>query len=84
MEDHTILSSDGNFGNVTVCPGGVVHINLAHVSLKFVTSDFVRFSDLVNRARVTLGNRPPQLSGKPHLQLVTPEQPDDDSPDPAR
>jgi len=84
VDDHTILASDGNFGTVTVCPGGVVHINLAHLSLKFVASDFVRFSELLNRARVTYEGRPLQVAGKPHLQLVSPERPDDEPSDPAK
>lgn len=84
MDEHTILSSDGNFGTVTVCPGGVVHVNLAHLSLKFVTSDFVRFSDLINRARVALGSPAQPIAGKPHLQLVSPGPPDDEPPDSAK
>lgn len=84
MDDYTILASDDNFGTVTICPGGVVHINLAHLSLKFVESDFVRFSELINRARVTFGSRSQQTGGKPRLQIVSQERSDDEPSDPVK
>ncbi len=79
-EDQTILASDENFGNVSMCPGGVVHVNLVHLSLKFLPEDFVRFCELVGKARLNLDQRPPQR-GKPHLQVVT-SDPACDPPDP--
>lgn len=68
-DEQTILASDENFGNVAVCPGGVVHVNLVHLSLKFLPEDFVRLSELVNKARLKLEQKPPPR-GKPRLQLV--------------
>ncbi|MBI5249164.1 MAG: hypothetical protein HY912_06690 [Desulfomonile tiedjei] len=73
MEDHTILASSDNFGNVTVCPGGVVHVNLSHCSLKFTPSDFVKLSELIAKARISFDS-PRKGSAKPHLQLVTSDQ----------
>lgn len=69
-EDQTILASDENFGNVAVCPGGVVHVNLVHLSLKFLPEDFVRLSELLSKARLNLEQKPPPR-GKPRLQLVS-------------
>ena len=69
-DEQTILASDENFGNVAVCPGGVVHVNLVHLSLKFLPEDFVRLSELVNKARLKLEQRPTPR-GKPRLQVVT-------------
>ena len=69
MDDHTILADDENFGNVVVCPGGVVHVNLTHYSLKFVPEDFLKFSELIDKARRKY--EAPQLTGsKPRLRLV--------------
>jgi len=69
LDDHTILADDENFGNVVVCPGGVVHVNLTHYSLKFVPEDFLKFSELIDKARRKY--EAPQLTGsKPRLRLV--------------
>lgn len=67
--DDTILASEENLGNVTVCPGGVVHINLAHCSLKFLPSDFVKFSKLISKARLNFDS-PRRGDGKPRLHVV--------------
>ncbi len=75
MDDQIVLATSENFGNVTVCPGGVVHVNLAHVSLKLLPSEFIRLSDLIAQARIRF--EPPSRSGgKPSLQVVTPRIPD--------
>ncbi|MGC8603954.1 MAG: hypothetical protein ACP5VS_09725 [Desulfomonilaceae bacterium] len=80
MEDHTILATEENFGAVSVCPGGIVHINMAHLTLKLLPSDFEKFSDLVAKARLNFAP-PKRTEGKPHLQVVTTEiLPNDDSP----
>jgi hypothetical protein len=73
LDDSTVLASEENFGNVTVCPGGVVHVNLAHVSLKFMPTDFVRFSDLISKARLKFDPPRPE-KGKPRLHLVSGEE----------
>ncbi|MGO9567511.1 MAG: hypothetical protein ACLP5H_08230 [Desulfomonilaceae bacterium] len=72
LDDQTILSSEENFGTVSVCPGGVVHINLPHCSLKFMPSDFVKFSDLIGQARLNF-NAPPR-GAKPHLHVISSEK----------
>ena len=82
MEEQTILASDPEFGNVTVCPGGVVHVNLVHLSLKFGPSDFVRLCDLLAKARLSFENQQRPVSGKPHLQLVSDEDPEEPDSDP--
>jgi hypothetical protein len=76
LDDHTILATDEDFGSVSVCPGGVVHISLRHYSLKFVPSDFTKLADLIGKARLNLGKRPELAEGKPRLQLV-PRNPED-------
>ncbi len=81
MEDQTILANDPEFGNVTVCPGGVVHVNLVHVSLKFGPSDFVRLSDLMTKARSSFENRQRPRNAKPRLQLVSSEDAEDSAPE---
>lgn len=81
MEEHTILATDDDFGTISLCPGGVVHINLAHYSLKFVPSDFMKLAELVGKARLTLGNRPQLTAAKPHLQVVSRESDDCQPPD---
>ena len=69
MDNHTILADDENMGNVVVCPGGVVHVNLTHYSLKFMPEDFLKFSELIDKARRKF--EAPQLPGsKPSLRLV--------------
>ncbi len=76
--DDQILASEENFGSVTVCAGGVVHVNLAHCSLKFLPADFVKFSELIAQARLKFG--PPRaMGGKPRLQLVSPDNQGDAS-----
>jgi hypothetical protein len=75
-DDQTILASDENFGNVSICPGGVVHVNLVHLTLKFMPEDFLRFSQLVSKASLSLDQKPPQR-GKPRLQVVTSDTPCD-------
>lgn len=74
--DDQILASEENFGSVTVCPGGVVHVNLAHCSLKLLPSDFIKFCELITQARTKFG--PPRaMGGKPRLQLVSQDNKDD-------
>lgn len=83
MEEHTILAKDETFGTVSVCPGGVVHVNLPHCSLKFLPSDFLKFSELVGKARLNFDNLAPRADGKPRLQVVprdTLEPPESDPP----
>jgi hypothetical protein len=72
VDDHTVLSNDEHFGNVSACPGGVVHVNLVHLTLKFVPEDFVRFADLIAKARAQLEHQRPARS-KPRLQVVSPD-----------
>lgn len=76
MDDQKILSSDDGFGAVTMCPGGVVHVNLPHVTIKFLPEDFERFSDLIAKARLK-HERPKKIEQRPRLQLVCSE-PDDE------
>ncbi len=78
MDEQTLLAALKDFGAVTVCPGGVIHINLPHYSLKFLPSDFVKFAELVAMA-VAKYEPERKPSGKPHLQLVTP-QPEESEP----
>ncbi|MGC8658071.1 MAG: hypothetical protein ACP5U1_03265 [Desulfomonilaceae bacterium] len=80
MEEHTILATEENFGAVSVCPGGIVHINLTHMTLKLIPSDFEKFSDLVAKARQNF-SRPKRTDGKPRLQVVTNETSSDESPE---
>ena len=80
MEDPTILASDQTLGNVSVCPGGVVHINLPHCSLKLLPSDFVKFSDLISKARMRF-DPPVRGDGKPRLQVVANDSHDNSTPD---
>jgi hypothetical protein len=81
LDDQTILSSAENFGTVSVCPGGVVHINLPHCSLKFMPSDFVKFSDLIGQARLNFNA--PARGAKPHLHVITSEKENKPSEEPA-
>lgn len=69
MEDNKILSSTENFGNVSVCQGGIVHVNLLHFSLKFVPSDFLKFCELIGKARLNF-EQPRRSDGKPKLHVV--------------
>ncbi len=80
MDDQTILASEENFGTVTVCPGGVVHIHLPHCSLKFLATDFVKFHDLIAKARLQF-DLPRRGDGKPRLHVVSPEKKDQPAPD---
>ncbi len=81
MADQTILVDDENFGNVIVCPGGVVHVNLTHVSLKFLPDDFLKFADLIEKAHRKY--EAPLLTGsKPRLHLVAQEEDQDKNADP--
>ena len=77
MDDQKILSSDDGFGAVTMCPGGVVHVNLPHITLKFLPEDFKRFSDLISKARLN-HDRPKKIEQKPKLQLVSAKTDQDD------
>jgi hypothetical protein len=80
VDDHTILANDENFGNVSVCPGGVVHVNLVHLTLKFVPDDFEKFSELIAKAHVKLQHhRAPR--NKPRLQVVSPDPAKHERPD---
>lgn len=72
MDDQKVLSSEDGFGAVTVCPGGVVHVNLPHFTLKFLPEDFDRFSDLIAKARLNR-DRPKKVDQRPKLQLVSSE-----------
>ncbi len=72
MDDQKLLSSDDGFGAVTMCPGGVVHVNLPHFTLKFLSDDFERFSDLIAKARINL-DPPKKIDKRPRLQLVSPD-----------
>lgn len=82
MDDQTILADDPNFGNVTVCVGGVVHVNLPYCSLKFVPTDFERFAELIGQARLKMRDIPGATDGKPRLQLVSSKTDDLPSSDP--
>lgn len=77
VDDQKILSSDEGFGAVTMCPGGVVHVNLPHYTLKFLPSEFERFSDLIAKARMNK-DRPRKPDQRPKLQLVSSENEEDD------
>jgi len=72
VDDHTVLASSENFGTVSMCPGGVVHINLPHCSLKFLPADFVKFAELIAKARIKF-DQPVRSDGKPRLQIVSSE-----------
>ena len=78
MDDQKILSSDDGFGAVTMCPGGVVHVNLPHYTLKFLPTEFERFSDLIAKARMNQ-DRPRKSDQRPKLQLVSSENEEDES-----
>lgn len=82
LDEQTILANDPEFGNVTVCPGGLVHVNLVHVSLKFGPSDFVRLCELMGKARLNFEGRQRPKDGKPRLQLVPCETDEEPSTDP--
>jgi hypothetical protein len=81
LDDQTILASEENFGNVSVCPGGIVHVNLTHCTLKFLPQDFVKFSELIGKAAVKHQAPPPQTGGKPRLHLVGSDASDKESPE---
>ncbi|HMK34696.1 MAG TPA: hypothetical protein VK463_06500 [Desulfomonilaceae bacterium] len=81
MEDQRILATAENFGTVSVCSGGVVHINLPHCSLKFIPADFSKFCELISQAKANF-EPPRRAEGKSRLQLVTSELKTD--PDPAQ
>ncbi len=71
MDDQKVLASDDGFGAVTMCPGGVVHVNLPHFTLKFLPDDFDRFADLIAKARMNR-DRPGKIEQRrPKLQLVS-------------
>jgi hypothetical protein len=71
MDDQRVLSIIENFGTVTMCSGGVVHVNLPYCSLKFLPSDFNKFAELVLKANNNLEHS--RKPGKPKLQLVSDE-----------
>jgi hypothetical protein len=75
VDDQIILANAENFGTVTVCPGGVVHVHLPHCSLKFMPSDFERFYKLI--AQASAKYEAPRPSGKPRLQVVQSTSEDD-------
>jgi|GEM_PF-484428 len=80
LDDQTILATSEDFGTVSVCPGGVVHVNLAHCSLKFLPSDFLKFSELMAEAQRNF-DPPRRLTGRPLLQVVSSETRGDTPPD---
>ncbi len=81
MDEDKLLAEIENFGNVTICPGGVVHVNLAHLSLKFMPEDFQRFSDLMAKARVKYESKRTRPDGKPKLQIISNPDEDQSSPE---
>jgi len=72
LDDQTILATVENFGTVSVCPGGIVHINLPHCAVKFLPADFAKFCELIGQARARF-DAPKRTLGKPRLQVVGPE-----------
>ena len=82
MDEHTILAASDDFGTISICPGGVIHVNLAHYSLKFLPAEFTKLADLMGKARLNLGDRPQLTSGKPRLQVVSRDPQDCSAPDP--
>jgi hypothetical protein len=80
LDDQTILATIENFGSVTVCPGGVVHVHLPHCSLKFAPGDFSKFCELIGKARLAF-EAPRKGSAKPRLQLVSPDTEESSSPE---
>jgi hypothetical protein len=80
LDDQTILATSENFGTVSVCHGGVVHINLPHCSLKFLPSDFTKFCELIGNARMKF-DAPKRPDGKARLQLVPSDNHHDSSSD---
>jgi hypothetical protein len=80
LDEQTILASEENFGNVSVCQGGVVHVNLVHMTIKFLPGDFEKFAQLISRARMNLEAGRPTRS-KPRLQVVSPEPPGEEPTD---
>jgi len=69
LDEQTILATLENFGAVSVCHGGVVHVNLPHCSLKFLPSDFAKLCELIANARMKF-DLPRRGDGKPRLQIV--------------
>jgi hypothetical protein len=68
------LASDDSFGVITICPGGVVHVHLPHVTVKLLPHEFLKLAELAAHAKVALNAaRPP--AEKPHLRLVSQEDP---------
>jgi hypothetical protein len=70
VDEVEILAGLEDFGNVSICPGGIIHINLPHCSLKFTPSDFSRFAELIGLARLKTEARQVTTDGKPQLQIV--------------
>ena len=70
MDEVQILAGLEGFGNVSVCPGGIIHINLPHCSLKFTPSDFAKFAELIAQARLKMEARQVRTEGKPQLRIV--------------
>ncbi len=73
LDDQKILAAIDNFGAVTVCPGGIVHINMPHFTIKLMPSDFVKFTELIEAARRSYSSPAPKPAGKPRLQVVSPQ-----------
>lgn len=73
MEDHKTLAVSEDFGLVTECPGGIIHIHLHHMTLKFMPNDFAKLTDLLIQARAQC-DLPQKTGAKPHLQIVAPSQ----------
>ncbi len=82
MDELKILAGLEGFGNVSVCPGGIIHINLPHCSLKFTPSDFAKFAELIAQAGLKAEARQVRTEGKPQLRIVGPGNDEEPPTDP--
>ncbi|MEW6351572.1 MAG: hypothetical protein AB1646_21170 [Thermodesulfobacteriota bacterium] len=79
MDDHKILASSENYGTVSLCAGGVVHVNLTHLTLRLIPSDFEKLADLIIQARANYQAVSRTKDEKPRLRVVSEKK--DDQPE---
>ncbi len=75
MDDYKILANDDNFGSVSVCAGGIVHVNLTHLTLRLMPSDFEKLADLIAQARANYEHES-KPAEKPRLRVVSDKKED--------
>ena len=58
MQGWKVLAQGGEGAAISRCPGGHIHLDYGHLTLRFTEEDFRAFATMVGQAAANLGGTP--------------------------